>query len=364
MRTLTRSYGTLAALTGLTLLATGCSSEDTGASAAQGAVGERPAWCGEQEVTIAFADGFGGNGWRQLNAAEAADEAAKCPSVQEFLYSDAQGNTQKAISDINSFTAQGVDGMVIFPDSGEAMLPAIRQAYNAGVVTVPYRVSPGGEVGKDYNYYVETNFGDIGTLWGEWLDTNLPDGGNVLFLGGPPANSQDKLEYEGMIETFKDRPDIKFIGTEPFTPTQWDPAETQQVMSAMLATYDQIDAVVADFAATSILTAFEQAGREIPLIATQDSNGLACKYKELKDSNPGFEMMTSDNQTWMVRTAMQFAVAEATGGQVPDSTLVPQVVFEDSISGKPQMPVCDEDMPEDALLSSHLKPEQIKEALN
>lgn len=363
MKTSSKIYGSLASVSLLALVATGCSSEgsDSGSAAADG---DRPAWCGDQEVTIAFADGFGGNSWRQINSKEAADEISKCPSVQEFLYSDAQGDTQKAVSDINSFTAQGVDGMVIFPDAGEAMLPAIRQAYKAGVVTVPYRVSPGGEAGTDYNYFVETNFRDIGTLWGEWLDTNLPEGGNVLFLGGPPANSQDQLEYEGMVETFKDRPDIKFIGTEPFTPTDWDPAQTQQVMSAMLATYDQIDAVVSDFAATSILTSFEQAGREIPLIATQDSNGLACKYTELKDANPKFEMMTSDNQTWMVRSAIQFAVAEATGGEVPDSTLVPQAVFEDSISGTPQMPLCDPDMPDDALLSSKLSTEQIKEALN
>ena len=46
--------------------------------------------------------------------------------------------------------AQGVNALVVFPDAGEAMLPALRSAYEADVVTVPYRVFPGGEDGKDY----------------------------------------------------------------------------------------------------------------------------------------------------------------------------------------------------------------------
>ncbi len=93
-------------------------------------------------------DGFGGNSWRLVTTAAAKDEAEKCPSVTSFEYADGQGDTQKAIADIQGMVAKGVDALVVFPDAGEAMLPALRTAYGAGVVTVPYRVDPGGEAGQ------------------------------------------------------------------------------------------------------------------------------------------------------------------------------------------------------------------------
>ena len=100
----------------------------------------------------------------------------------DVQYADGQGDTQKAISDIQSMVASGVDAIVVFPDAGEAILPALRSAYEQGVVTVPYRVTPGGTAGEDYDMFVGTSVFDAGVLWGEWIVENLPDGGNVLML--------------------------------------------------------------------------------------------------------------------------------------------------------------------------------------
>ncbi|MBY4209071.1 ABC transporter substrate-binding protein [Rhodococcus fascians] len=324
----------------------------------------RPDWCGPNPAVIGFADGSGGNSWKRTNFAELQDELAKCSSVTDFITTDAQGDTQKAIADIKSLGAQGVDGMLVFPDSGKAVLPALRYEYKAGVAVVPYRISPGGSEGSEYTTFVAADFGAIGRLYAEWLVKSLPNGeGNVLFLGGPPANSQDLAEYEGMQEVLADHPGIKFIGDQPFTVTNWTPAETQQATSTMLSRFPQIDAVMTDFAATSIMTAFQQAGRPLPLIASADSNGLSCQYEQLKDANPGFELFTVTSQTYMVRLAVQHVVAEATGGVAPESKVDVPVAFEDSISGAPSAPICEPNLPEDALLSSTLDPQRIGEVL-
>ena len=69
------------------------------------------------------------------------------------MHTDGQGDTQKAISDIEGLAAQGVNAVVVFPDAGKAMLPALTKVTKAGVVTVPYWVYPGGEEGDDYDYF-------------------------------------------------------------------------------------------------------------------------------------------------------------------------------------------------------------------
>ena len=339
----------------------------TSASAASGATSSAaaaasgaPSWCGSKKITFALADGFGDNNWRKITTGEARDEAAQCKSITKFTYTDGQGNTQKAISDIHGLAAQGVNAAVVFPDAGQAVLPAIRDAYHAGVVTVPYRVFPGGKAGSDYNYYISTQFQQAGALWGKWLDTALHCKGNVVNLGGPPANSQSLAEYQGLKQAIASCPGIHIIGQTPYYVTNWDPAQTQKVVTAVLAKYPKIDAITTDFGAAlaSAFSAFSQANRKIPAIATEDSNQLSCDQKKL-----GFPLFTVDSQNWMVRTAVDFAVAKATGGQIPASTVVPQKAFEDSLTGKPHPVECVSSLPSDAILSSHLTHTQLKAAL-
>ena len=135
-----------ALLCGVVLLAATTSSARTTATAKSSAV---PSWCGPKKITLGLTDGFGGNSWRLVTTASARNEASKCPSVTSLSYADGQGNTQKAISDIQGMVAKGIKAIVVFPDAGKAILPALTSAYKAGVVTVPYRVTPGGKAGVE-----------------------------------------------------------------------------------------------------------------------------------------------------------------------------------------------------------------------
>src|ERR1041385_4097168 len=157
-----------------------------------------PSWWGPKKITLGLTDGVGGNSWRLVTTASARAEAAKCPSVTSLTYADGQGNTQKAISDIQGMVAKGVTALVVFPDAGKAILPALRSAYKQGVVTVPYRVTPGGKAGVNYNVFIDTPFINAGKAWGKWILRVLPNGGNVLMLSGPKGNSQGVDENTGL----------------------------------------------------------------------------------------------------------------------------------------------------------------------
>src|SRR5581483_1476454 len=185
----------VSAAAALSLAVAACSSGSSSSGGSGGstsqtkAVSSKYPWCAPKQASIALADGFGDNTWRELTRYSAVTIAAQCPSITKYVYTNGEGNTQKAISDINSLVAQGITAIVDFPDAGKAMLPALTKAYQAGAIVVPYRVFPGGKAGDNYNAYLSTNFTSAGVLWGHDVATALNGKGNVVFLGGPPANS-------------------------------------------------------------------------------------------------------------------------------------------------------------------------------
>ncbi|HET9894142.1 MAG TPA: substrate-binding domain-containing protein [Streptosporangiaceae bacterium] len=348
-----------------------CSSGSSGSSGSSSSgsvpksVSSKYPWCGPNQASIALADGFGDNTWRELTRYSAVTIAAQCPSVTKYVYANGEGNTQKAISDINSLVAQGITAIVDFPDAGKAMLPVLTKAFQAGTIVVPYRVSPGGKAGVNYNAYLSTDFTSAGVLWGNDVVSALHGKGNVVFLGGPPANSQSLDEYNGLQSVFKKHPGIHLLGQQPYNVTNWDPAQTQQVVSALLSKYPKIDAVVSDFgtALAASFPEFQKAGRQIPVIATEDGNSLGCDWAAEHGKDPNFKLFTVSSQTWMVEYAMRYAVALATKGKVPSSTVVPQQNYENSVTGDPNAPVCNKALPATAIMSSGLTPTEQLAAL-
>lgn len=315
-----------------------------------------PSWCGPKKITMGFTDGFGGNSWRLVTTAAVREEIKLCPNVTKLYYADGQGKTDKSISDIKGMVAKGVKALVVFPDAGEAMLPALRSAYKAGVVTIPYRVWAGGTAGKDYTMWIGSDFVNSGKQWATWIKKNLPDGGNILRISGPAGNSQGGDESKGLEAVLGTTGKYKFIGTAPFEPTGWDPGKTQEVLTAAIAKYPKIDVITSDFGPSlvSALQAAVDSGWKVPAIATSDGNVLACFYEDNKATQPNFKLMTVATQNDHSRLATQWAIALATGGKTPKAKIYPSTLFEDSVSGSPSPVTCRKDLPGDVYLSAKM----------
>jgi ribose transport system substrate-binding protein len=341
---------------GIIVLALACVAVMATAASTSARTSARPSWCGPKKITLGLTDGFGGNSWRLVTTASARNEAAKCPSVESLTYADGQGNTQKAISDIQGMVAKGVNAIVVFPDAGKAILPALTSSFKAGVVTVPYRVTPGGKAGVNYNVFIDTPFKNAGVAWGKWIKQVLPNGGNVLMLSGPQGNSQGVEENQGLHSVLDPTHKYKFIGAQPFEVTNWDPALTQKVLSADIAKYPKIDVIVSDFGPSLVgaLPEFTKSHRSIPALATSDGNVLGCFWQKNHAKNPTFKLFTVSTQNDHARLAIDWAVALATGGKKPSTTHFPALTFENSVTGKPHPVECKANLPGDIYLSAEL----------
>jgi len=357
MRLSSKHVRALVGLCAAGLFLAGCGNSgtnNTGTGPAAG--GNLPSWCGPNKASLGLTDGFGGNSWRLVTTAAAKNEVAKCPNITDFEYADGQGNTQKAISDIQGMVAKGINSMVVFPDAGQAVLPTLRSAFQAGVKVVPYRVFPGGTDGQDYNVWVGADFTTDGKNWANWILKNLPNGGNVLFLSGPAGNSQGIDEGKALHSILDPTGKYKFIGQQPFEPTNWDPALTQQVLTAAIAQYPKIDVIVSDFGPSLVgaLPSFGKSNRSIPALVTSDGNVLSCFWEAQKGTNPDFKLFTVATGNDNARLAIDWAVALATGGKTPDSKQFEAPVFEDSVSGQPHPVTCDNSLPGDVYLSAQM----------
>jgi len=325
---------------------------------------ETPSWCGPKQASLALLDGYGGNSWRQVTTASGKEEALKCPSITKYEYADGQGDTQKSISDVKAMAAKGIDALVVFPDAGPAMLPAITSVYKSGKVIVPYRVEAGGKADENYTKFIGTDFKNDGINWANWIKGVLPNGGNLLFLSGPAGNSQGVDELAGMKSVLG--PEYKFINTAPFDVTNWDPALAQKVLTAEIAKNSKIDVIVSDFGPSLVgaLPLFEKSGRSIPALATSDGNSLGCFWTEHHANNPDFKLFTVSTENDNVRLAVQWAVAAATGGKPPAEEIFKGPVFENSVTGNPHPVQCRPDLPGAIYLSAQLSAEKQAEAVN
>jgi ribose transport system substrate-binding protein len=338
-----------------TVMALGCSNL---------AQAETPSWCGPKQASLALLDGYGGNSWRQVTTASGKEEALKCPSITKYEYADGQGDTQKSISDIKAMAAKGIDALVVFPDAGPAMLPAITSVHKAGKVIVPYRVEAGGKPGVNYTKFVGTDFKNDGINWGNWIKGVLPNGGNLLFVSGPAGNSQGLDELAGLKSVLG--PEYKFLNAQPFDVTNWDPALTQKVLTAEIAKNSKIDVIVSDFGPSLVgaLPLFEKSGRSIPALATSDGNSLGCFWVEHQKNNPDFKLFTVSTENDNVRLAVQWAVAAVTGGQPPAEDTFKGPVFENSVTGQPHSVQCRPDLPGAIYLSAQLPADKQAAAVN
>lgn len=317
--------------------------------------------CGAKPMILGLSDGFGGNTWRKTVLEEFKDELSHCPNVQRFIYSNANGDPQKASSDINSMVAQGVNVLTIDPDFGPSQIPSMRAAIRAGATVVAYPTSLSGKAGRDYSANVTFNTEATGKIWADWLAGTVKKG-TVIFLGGTAGVTSSQNYFDGFRDGLKGHPDLKLL-SDQYVVTNWNPVDAKKAAVGLIAKYGKIDGVATDYGVTAlaVIEAFEEANLPAPAIATIASdNELNCRYLADKKAGKAFRYFSLDGTTSMIRVALRRAVSDFEG--TPNDEPLSAVGFVYADSEKGLDPKCDPSAPLDADLSSTLPPEKLKAA--
>jgi ribose transport system substrate-binding protein len=294
-------------------------------------------------ITVALADGFGENFWRQATHMEFILQALTYPEIGKIIYTTAALDTQKAISDIRSLIAQDVDIIVGFPDAGDALLPAVREATERGILYITHSYGKIGEPGKDYTTFVAEDVCLLGQLFAETLKKEVGSG-KVAFLGGTPGNALSA--YWQSCEEPELGADLELVGRAD---TNWTREGTLQAVSGFISSDPDIKGYSYEAADSFMggVRAYEAAGLPLDIVLTlrTDEVSLMCEWEKI--NNPNFKIFYASGGNYQSRIALTAGMMKLKGAEVPaEGIIIPTVMRQVDAD------TCNPEMPQEASLSS------------
>jgi len=220
-----------------------------------------------QEYTIGITQNNVGVDSYQTTYEQAFIAAAEANDRIETVVLDAGGDVARQIAQLEDLIQQQVDAIIIWPTNGEAVIPAVRKASQAGIpviVTNSNIAEPGFDFVSSFSGPDNITQGSRAAeiMCDKFKEMGIDGEARVVQISGQPGYTTAIERAKG----FEDRlpevcPDVTLVETQP---GDWNREKSQQVMEAFLVKYDDIDGVYAgdDNMGVGALNAAKAAGRE------------------------------------------------------------------------------------------------------
>lgn len=275
---------------------------------------------------IGFSNGFSGNSWRAMCIRALQLEAAQHKDVADLIIVDGQNDITKQVNDIESLASQQVDAILCIPNSGTAVVPALKSATADGIVTVPFNLPVDGQA---YTAYCGTDPAKKGKASGAWLRNALGGKGKIVALGGIPGNSYTAESWKGAQAALAG----SSIEVLAFKDTDWSEDKAKVVMSDLIAAYPEIDGIWADGGQVTAgaSKALLAAGRPLVPVTGDDYNGLLKLYDAQKAKQPRFDIGLISEPTWESVVALRMALAVLHGDSIQREWIItPKLITRDN----------------------------------
>ena len=234
----------------------GCKkSEGTGAS------GSGSAAASEKKLRIAvIPKGTTHEFWKAVHAGAA--KAAKELNVEVIWKGPLKEDDLKSQVDlVQSFTAQGLAGLVLAPLNESALVAPVKAAVKSGV---PVVIFDSDLKGTDHTSFVATDNVAAGRLAGEKLAALLGGKGNVIVLRYQEGSASTHNREEGFLEAIGKFPQIKILSDNQYggATTESAFAASENLLLAQNAAKGQLQGAFCPNESTTfgMLLALEKAG--------------------------------------------------------------------------------------------------------
>jgi ribose transport system substrate-binding protein len=198
--------------------------------------------------------------WKAVHAGAA--KAAKELNVEIIWKGPLKEDDLKSQVDlVQSFTAQGVAGMVLAPLNDSALVAPVKASVKSGV---PVVIFDSDLKGSDHASFVATDNVAAGRLAGEKLGALLGGKGNVVVLRYQEGSASTRNREEGFLEAIRKFPDIKLVSDNQYggATTESAFAASENLLIAQNAGKGQLQGAFCPNESTTfgMLLALEKAG--------------------------------------------------------------------------------------------------------
>lgn len=326
---------------------------------------------GEQEgtasgglPTVGISTGSSGTSWRNImiDALETVgDEYKSAGKIADYklVNNVTNGDATEQANILRDFISQGVDIILVNPNSPDALNGVIREAQDEGILVVAFDATVTApdvlNVTLDHYAWMKKNV--------EWIFSTLKSGNAIQIYGleGHPANND---RVQATYDTLEKYPDIELIAD---TSGGWDQTKAKEVTTQIIGGGQKIDAAIGqDGMCFGILSAFLDANKLPKVMFGDPGTAFFKEWKKLRDQGADFKACTQPNPPGIGGTAFRMALQLYNGKEFKDGVLDGMTYFY-----KVGMFITDEnfeegwellkDKPDDYLLSEIMPEDQVKE---
>jgi galactofuranose transport system substrate-binding protein len=177
------------------------------------------------------------------------------------VYTNANSQASKQISDIRDMIAQDVDAIIVAPLLEEGMDPALNAAHEAGIPVFLIDRETAGKPCEDYITFMGSDFYKQGKKAADLLAGFTDEKAQVAVLEGTPGASVTIDRTEGFEKQLKQYPDMEIVASQT---GEFLRTKGQTVMEQLIQSNPDIDAVYAenDEMALGAIQALKDAGKD------------------------------------------------------------------------------------------------------
>ncbi len=249
------------------------------------------------------------------------DALKKQGLVSNLVITDAQGNANTQIQQIQSMIDSKVDAILIDAGSATALDRVIADACSKSIAVLNFDSLVDTD---ELTAKIDTDQVEWGKEAAEWMAKTLGGKGKIIVMNGPAGISVSDDRRKGMEPVLKANPGIQVLAE---TNTEYNVAPAQEAFSNLLFNNPEIDGVLSQGGALSAgaVLAMDKQGRDLVPMTGENYGQFLSLWKEKKLK--GWATMQPN---WLGALAAYAAVEALQGKDVPAFVKVPLPVIDDA----------------------------------
>ncbi len=274
--------------------------------------------------TLGWANIYSVPTWMKQTEGTITDEVEKLKAaglVDDLVITDAQGDANVQIQQIQSMIDANVDAILLIAGSSTAPARVLEDACSKGIAIINFDslVDTDKVTAK-----VNTDSNKWGDTAARWLIDKLGGKGKILVLNGPAGISVSDDRRAGANEALAENPGIEILAE---TNTAYNVAPAQEAVTSLLFAHPQIDGILSLGGALSAgaILAMDKQGRDMVPMTGENARQFLELWKE-----KGLSSWATMQPNWLGAFAAYTAVKALQGEDIPSFIEVPLPIIDDS----------------------------------